>query len=49
MIAKGARGGDDYHKKINSKTTAVPTNHVPMLSRPGDVAAVILAVVEAVR
>jgi len=30
-------------KKINAKTTALPTSHVPMLSRPNDVATVILA------
>jgi pimeloyl-ACP methyl ester carboxylesterase len=30
-------------KKINAKTTALPTSHVPMLSRPSDVATVILA------
>jgi len=36
-------------KKINAKTTALPTSHVPMLSRPTDVATVILAATEAVR
>jgi hypothetical protein len=30
-------------KKINATTTALPTSHVPMQSRPKDVAAVILA------
>ena len=30
-------------KKINAKVTSLPTSHVPMLSRPKDVAAVILA------
>ena len=30
-------------KKINAKITALPTSHVPMQSRPNDVAAVILA------
>jgi pimeloyl-ACP methyl ester carboxylesterase len=30
-------------KKINAKTTTLPTSHVPMLSRPNDVATVILA------
>jgi pimeloyl-ACP methyl ester carboxylesterase len=30
-------------KKINATTTALPTSHVPMLSRPTDVAAVIIA------
>lgn len=29
-------------RKINAKTTALPASHVPMLSRPGEVAAVIL-------
>jgi pimeloyl-ACP methyl ester carboxylesterase len=36
-------------KKINAKTTALPTSHVPMLSRPNDVATVILAATEAVK
>jgi pimeloyl-ACP methyl ester carboxylesterase len=36
-------------KKINARTTALPTSHVPMLSRPGDVAAVILAAANAVK
>ena len=35
-------------KKINAKTTLLPTSHVPMLSRPNDVAAVILAAAAAV-
>jgi len=30
-------------KKINASTTVLPTSHVPMQSRPKDVAAVILA------
>jgi pimeloyl-ACP methyl ester carboxylesterase len=30
-------------KKINAQVTSLPTSHVPMLSRPKDVAAVILA------
>jgi len=30
-------------KRINATTTALPTSHVPMLSRPTDVAAVIIA------
>jgi len=30
-------------KKINAKVTSLPTSHVPMLSRPKDVTAVILA------
>jgi hypothetical protein len=30
-------------KKINAKVTALPTSHVPMQSRPKDVAAVIVA------
>ena len=30
-------------KRINAKTTTLPTSHVPMLSRPNDVATVILA------
>jgi pimeloyl-ACP methyl ester carboxylesterase len=30
-------------KKINAKTTSIPTSHVAMLARPKDVAAVILA------
>jgi len=30
-------------KKINATTTTLPTSHVPMLSRPRDVAAVIVA------
>jgi pimeloyl-ACP methyl ester carboxylesterase len=33
-------------KKINASTTALPTSHVPMQSRPKDVAAVILAAAE---
>jgi len=33
-------------KKINATTTTLPTSHVAMLSRPKDVAAVILAAVE---
>jgi hypothetical protein len=36
-------------KKINAKTTTLPTSHVPMLSRPNDVATVILAAVTAVK
>ena len=36
-------------KKINAKTTALPTSHVPMLSRPNDVATVILAAAAAVQ
>jgi pimeloyl-ACP methyl ester carboxylesterase len=36
-------------KKINAKTTTLPTSHVPMLSRPKDVAAVILAAADAVK
>jgi pimeloyl-ACP methyl ester carboxylesterase len=36
-------------KKINAKTTALPTSHVPMLSRPNDVAKVILAAAAAVK
>ena len=36
-------------KKINAKTTALPTSHVPMQSRPNDVATVILAAAEAVK
>ena len=36
-------------KKINARTTALPTGHVPMLSRPNDVATVILAAAEAVK
>src|ERR1700693_4442403 len=35
-------------KKINARTTALPTSHVPMLSRPNDVATVILAAAAAV-
>jgi pimeloyl-ACP methyl ester carboxylesterase len=30
-------------KKINAKTTSLPTSHVPMVSHPNDVATVILA------
>jgi pimeloyl-ACP methyl ester carboxylesterase len=33
-------------KKINAKTSALPTSHVAMLSRPKEVAAVILAAAE---
>ena len=33
-------------KKIKARTTELPTSHVPMRSRPGDVAAVILAAAE---
>jgi pimeloyl-ACP methyl ester carboxylesterase len=33
-------------KKINAKITALPTSHVPMQSRPKDVAAVIIAAAE---
>jgi len=33
-------------KKINASTTTLPTSHVPMQSRPKDVAAVILAATE---
>jgi hypothetical protein len=29
--------------KINAKTTALPTSHVPMQSQPKEVAAVIIA------
>jgi len=36
-------------KKINARTTALPTSHVPMLSRPSDVATVILAAAAAVK
>jgi pimeloyl-ACP methyl ester carboxylesterase len=36
-------------KKINAKTTVLPTSHVPMLSRPSDVATVILAAAAAVK
>ena len=36
-------------KKINAKTTTLPTSHVAMLSRPSEVAAVILAATEAVK
>ena len=36
-------------KKINAKITALPTSHVPMQSRPNDVAAVILAAAAAVK
>lgn len=36
-------------KKINAKVTALPTSHVPMQSRPNDVAAVILAAAAAVK
>ena len=36
-------------KKINARTTALPTSHVPMLSRPNDVATVILAAAAAVK
>ncbi len=34
-------------KKINAKVTSLPTSHVPMLSRPNEVAAVILAAASA--
>jgi len=34
-------------KKMNAKTTVLPTSHVAMLSRPKDVAAVVLAAVAA--
>ena len=33
-------------KKIKARTKVLPTSHVPMLSRPKDVAAVILAAAE---
>jgi pimeloyl-ACP methyl ester carboxylesterase len=36
-------------KKIGAKTTSLPTSHVAMLSRPKDVAAVILKAAEAVK
>jgi pimeloyl-ACP methyl ester carboxylesterase len=36
-------------KKINARTTVLPTSHVSMLSRPNDVAAVILAAAGAVK
>lgn len=36
-------------KKINAKVTALPTSHVPMQSRPSDVAAVILAAAATVK
>jgi pimeloyl-ACP methyl ester carboxylesterase len=36
-------------KKINAKVTALPTSHVPMQSRPKEVAAVILAAAAAVK
>ena len=36
-------------KKINARTTTLPTSHVPMLSRPNDVATVILAAAAAVK
>ena len=36
-------------KKINARTTVLPTSHVPMLSRPNDVATVILAAAAAVK
>jgi len=36
-------------KKINARTTTLPTSHVPMLSRPNDVATVILAAADAVK
>jgi pimeloyl-ACP methyl ester carboxylesterase len=35
--------------KINAKITALPTSHVPMQSRPNDVAAVIMAAAAAVK
>jgi len=35
-------------KKIHAKVTVLPTSHVPMLSRPREVAAVILAAAGAV-
>jgi hypothetical protein len=36
-------------EEIDAKTTTLPTSHVPMLSRPNDVATVILAAVTAVK
>ncbi len=36
-------------KKINAKTTTLPTSHVPMLSRPREVTTVILAAADAVK
>jgi pimeloyl-ACP methyl ester carboxylesterase len=36
-------------KKINARVTTLPTSHVPMQSRPADVAAVILAASAAVK
>jgi hypothetical protein len=35
--------------KINAKITALPTSHVPMQSRPNDVAAVIVAAAAAAK
>jgi len=32
----------DFAKKIKADTTVLPTSHVPMLSRPNDVANVII-------
>ena len=36
-------------KNIKATTTTLPTSHVPMLSRPKDVAAVIIAAADAVK
>jgi hypothetical protein len=36
-------------KKINAKTTALPSSHVVMLSHPNEVAAVILSAAAAVK
>ncbi|GAB3252277.1 alpha/beta fold hydrolase [Chitinimonas naiadis] len=37
----------DFAKKINAKTSSLPTSHVPQQSRPADVAKVILDAVQA--
>ena len=36
----------NWAKKINAKVTSLPTSHVPMQSRPKEVAAVIIAAAE---
>ena len=39
----------DFAKKIKAQVTSLPTSHVPMISRPQEVAAVIVEAAEAVR
>jgi pimeloyl-ACP methyl ester carboxylesterase len=39
----------DFAKKINARTTSLPTSHVPMISRPQEVARVIVEAAKSVR